>query len=131
MPAGSPLAPYGTQMGPARIKAGMKPDTGHTIVVPRMFLDELARLETAALGEVGGDVTVAVAVFGALHNAVANLESRGVVFARYDGMEQDAQGVYLRTYYWVQLTSGGSYGHTWSTGHSFSTGVSNTVPAVT
>ncbi|HEY5421899.1 MAG TPA: IclR family transcriptional regulator [Ilumatobacteraceae bacterium] len=41
---GKAIAAFRPEVAAARIKAGMKPSTGHTIVIPQMFLDELARI---------------------------------------------------------------------------------------
>lgn len=42
--AGKAIAAFRPEVAAARIKLGMKPDTGHTIVIPKMFLEELARV---------------------------------------------------------------------------------------
>jgi DNA-binding IclR family transcriptional regulator len=42
--AGKAIAAFRPEVAAARIKAGMKPFTGHTIVIPQMFLEELARV---------------------------------------------------------------------------------------
>ena len=42
--AGKAIAAFRPEVAAARIKAGMKPDTGHTIVIPKMFVDELAKV---------------------------------------------------------------------------------------
>lgn len=42
--AGKAIAAFRPEVAAARIKAGMTPFTGHTIVIPRMFVDELARI---------------------------------------------------------------------------------------
>ncbi len=42
--AGKAIAAFRPEVAAARIKAGMRPYTGHTIVIPKMFIDELARV---------------------------------------------------------------------------------------
>ncbi len=42
--AGKAIAAYRPDVAAARVKAGMTPFTGHTIVIPRMFMEELARI---------------------------------------------------------------------------------------
>ncbi|MGZ4700167.1 MAG: IclR family transcriptional regulator [Ilumatobacteraceae bacterium] len=42
--AGKAIAAFRPEVAAARIKGGMKPYTGHTIVIPAMFLEELARV---------------------------------------------------------------------------------------
>ena len=42
--AGKAIAAFRPEVAAARIKAGMKPYTGHTIVIPKMFVEELARV---------------------------------------------------------------------------------------
>ncbi|MEP7114336.1 MAG: IclR family transcriptional regulator [Ilumatobacteraceae bacterium] len=42
--AGKAIAAFRPEVASARIKAGMKPFTGHTIVIPGMFVEELARI---------------------------------------------------------------------------------------
>lgn len=42
--AGKAIAAFRPEVAAARVKAGMKPYTGHTIVIPRMFAEELARV---------------------------------------------------------------------------------------
>ena len=42
--AGKAIAAFRPEVATARIKAGMRPYTGHTIVIPKMFVDELARI---------------------------------------------------------------------------------------
>jgi DNA-binding IclR family transcriptional regulator len=42
--AGKAIAAFRPEVAAARIKLGMKPVTGHTIVIPRMFVEELARV---------------------------------------------------------------------------------------
>ena len=47
--AGKAIAAFRPEVATARIKAGMKPETGHTIVIPKMFLEELAASARARL----------------------------------------------------------------------------------
>ena len=42
--AGKAIAAFRPEVAAARIKDGMKAYTGHTIVIPRMFIDELAKV---------------------------------------------------------------------------------------
>jgi DNA-binding IclR family transcriptional regulator len=42
--AGKAIAAFRPDVAAARIKAGMTPFTGHTIVIPQMFVEELARI---------------------------------------------------------------------------------------
>ncbi|HEY7627911.1 MAG TPA: IclR family transcriptional regulator, partial [Ilumatobacteraceae bacterium] len=42
--AGKAIAAFRPEVAAARIKAGMKPFTGHTIVIPQMFVAELERV---------------------------------------------------------------------------------------
>jgi DNA-binding IclR family transcriptional regulator len=42
--AGKAIAAFRPEVAAARIKEGMKPFTGHTIVIPTMFVDELAKV---------------------------------------------------------------------------------------
>ena len=42
--AGKAIAAFRPEVAEARINAGMKPFTGHTIVISRMFLEELAKI---------------------------------------------------------------------------------------
>lgn len=42
--AGKAIAAFRPEVAAARIKAGMKPFTGHTVVIPSMFLEELQRV---------------------------------------------------------------------------------------
>jgi len=42
--AGKAIAAFRPEVAAERIRLGMKPVTGHTVVIPRMFLDELARI---------------------------------------------------------------------------------------
>ena len=47
--AGKAIAAFRPEVAAARIKAGMKPYTGHTIVIPKMLLEELAQSPRAWL----------------------------------------------------------------------------------
>ncbi|HTN78795.1 MAG TPA: IclR family transcriptional regulator [Acidimicrobiales bacterium] len=44
--AGKVLAAYNPEMAEARVKAGLEPSTGYTIVVPKVFLAELRRVRS-------------------------------------------------------------------------------------
>jgi DNA-binding IclR family transcriptional regulator len=91
--AGKAIAAFRPDVAAARIKAGMKPYTGHTIVIPRMFLDELARvrergyavsIDESEIGLSSIDVPVRDQPEGAVIAAISTAGPTGRLFGDHE-----------------------------------------------